>query len=197
MLLSLVKDTTKHKWVEWAEDSFPSARFGRHSRASFADYGKGWCHTFLGLYQVMTFLSYTRSSEDFLFIPGHPRISCLYQFTRGFLVYTRSSEDFLLIPGHQGDPCLYQVQCAIHTRCGGCFLGRYNAEEEFLGRLHEWRLGERDPSLGDDSGQRVVSSRPVSGMSTTVGGRSPRLTAAASDGPVSSSILISGQAACG
>ena len=66
--------------------------------------------------------------------------------------------------------------------CGGRFLGRYNAEERFLGRLCEWRLGERDPRLGDDSGRRVVSSRPVSGMSTTEGGRSAWLTTAASGG---------------
>ena len=39
----------------------------------------------------------------------------LYQVIRGFLAYTRSSEDFLLIPGHQGISCLYQVKCAIHT----------------------------------------------------------------------------------
>ena len=57
-------------------------------------------------------------------IPGHD-VSCLYQVIKGFLVYTRSSEEFLFIPGHlriflripghQGVPCLYQVQCAIHT----------------------------------------------------------------------------------
>ena len=137
----MVKDTTEHKWVEWAEDSFPSARFGRDSRASFADYGEGWCHSFLGLYQFTTFLAYTRSSEDFLLIPGHLRSS-------------------LFIPG------------AVHYShqwpgCGGRILGRYNAEERFLGRLREWRLGEHDPRLGDDSGRRVVSSRSVSGMSTT------------------------------
>ena len=41
--------------VEWAEDSFHSARIGRDSRASFADYGEGWCRSFLCLYQVTTF----------------------------------------------------------------------------------------------------------------------------------------------
>ena len=74
-------------------------------------------------------------------------------------------------------------------------MGRYNAEERFLGRLREWRLGERDPRLWDGSGQRVVFSHPASGMSKTVGGRSARLTAAASGGAASSSSLVSGQAA--
>ena len=124
-----------------------------------------------------------------LFVPGH-NVSCLYQVIRGFLAYTRSSEDFLLIPG----AVRYSHQW---LGCGERFLGRYNAEERFLGRLREWRLGERDPRLGDDSGRRVVSSPPVSGMSTTVGGRSARLTAAASGGAASSSILVSGQAARG
>ena len=82
----MVKDTTEHKWVEWAEDSLHSAGFRRDSRASFVDYGEGWCLSFLCLYQVTTFLAYTRSSED-----------------------------LLLIPGHQGIPCLYQVKCVIHT----------------------------------------------------------------------------------
>ena len=133
---------------------------------------------------------YTRSRR-FLLIPGQRMVSCLYQVIRGFLAYTRSSEDFLLIPGHQGIPCSDQVKCVIHTS------GRYNAEKRFLGRLREWRLGERDPRLWDDSGRRVVSSRPVSGMSTTVGGRSAQLTAAASGGAASSSILVSRQAASG
>ena len=135
-----------------------------------------------------------------LFIPGH-NVSCLYQVKGWFLGYTRSSEDFLLIPGHQRISCLYQghqrisclyqVKRAIHTS------GRYNAEERFLGRLREWRLGEHDPRLWDGSGRRVVSSHPASGMSTTVGGRSARLTAAASGRAASSSILVSGQAALG
>ena len=54
------------------------------------------------------------------FIPGHQRL----------LVYTRSSSDSLLIPGE-----------ASHSHqwpgCGGRFLGRYNADEWFLGRLRE------------------------------------------------------------
>ena len=125
-------------------------------------------------------------------------VSCLYQVVRGFLAYTRSSEDFLLIPGHQGIPLLIPGEVRYSHQwpgCGGRFLDRYNAEERFRGYLHEWRLGEHDPRLWDDSGRRVVSSRPVSGMSTTMGGRSARLTAAASGGAASSSILVSGQAA--
>ena len=135
--------------------------FGRDSRASFTDYREGWCHSFLCLYQVTTFLAYTRSKDGFLLIPGEVRYS--HQW-----------------PG-----------------CGGCLLGRYSAEERFLGRLREWRLDERDPRLWDGSGQRVVSSCPASGMFKTVGGCSARLTAAASGGAASSSILLSGQAASG
>ena len=139
----------------------------------------------------MTFLAYTRSSKDFLFIPGHLRSSCLYQVICGFSCLYQVIRGSLFIPG----AVRYSHQW---PGCGGRFLGRYNAEERFLGRLREWRLGERDPCLGDDSGRRVISSRPVSGMSTTVGGRSARLTAAASGGAASAnSILVSGQAACG
>ena len=131
---------------------------------------------------------YTRSSTSsclyqvinvFLFIPGHQH-----------LVYTRSPNDFLHIPGK----ARYSHQW---PGCGGRFLGRYNADERFLGRLREWRLGEHDPRLRDGSGQRVVSSCPVSGMSKTVGSRSARLTAAASGGAASNYSHVSGQAACG
>ena len=132
---------------------------------------------------------YTRSStssclyqviNDFLFIPGHQRL----------LVYTRSSSDSLFIPGKAS----YSHQW---PGCGERFLGRYNADERFLGRLREWRLGEHDPRLWEGSGRRVVSSRPVSGMSTTVGGCSARLIAAASGGAASKSSPVSGQAARG
>ena len=153
-------------------------------------------------------LDYTRSSTSsclyqvinvFLFIPGHQRLlvytrsstpSCLYQVINVLFVYTRSSSDSLFIPGEAS----YSHQW---PGCGGRFLGRYNTDERFLGRLREWRLGERDPLLRDGSGRRVVSSRPVSGMSTTVGGRSARLMAAASGGAASKFSHILGQAACG
>ena len=163
-------------------------KFRRNRRASFADYDGG--HNFLRLYQVINvFLVYTRSSTSsclyqginvFLFIPGHQRL----------LVYTRSSSDSLFIPGEAS----YSHQW---PGCGERFLGWYNADEWFLGRLREWHLGERDPRLWEGSGQRVVSSRPVSGMSTTVGGRSARLMAAASGGAASISSSVSGQAARG
>ena len=123
------------------------------------------------------FLVHSRSKGNFLLIPGHD----VFLFTPGhnvFLLHTRSQYDSLFIPG---EAC-YSHQC---PGCGGRFLGRYNAEERFLGCLREWRLGERDPRLWDGSGQRVVSSCPVSGMSKTVGGRSVRLTAAASGGAAS------------
>ena len=151
-------------------------------------------------------LVYTRSSTSsclyqvinvLLFIPGHQRplvytrsstSSCLYQVINVLFVYTRSSSDFWFIPGEAS--YLHQW-----PGCGGHSLGRYNADEWFLGRLHEWRLGERDPRLWDGSGRRVVSSCSVSGMSKTVGGRSERLMAAASGGAASKSSHVSGQAA--
>ena len=66
-------------WVEWAEDSFHTAKFGRDSRASFADYREGRRHSFLCLYQVATI----PCSYQVKMIP------CLYQVTM--------------------IPCLYQV----------------------------------------------------------------------------------------
>ena len=133
------------------------------------------------------------------FIPGHQRLSCLYQVINVFLfipghqrllVYTRSFIGSLFITGEAS----YSHQW---PGCGERFLGQYNADERFLGRLREWRLGERDPRLWEGSGRRVVSSRPVSGMSTTVGGRSARLIAAASGGAASISSCVSGQTARG
>ena len=106
--------------------------------------------------------------------------SCLYQVIN----------DFLFIPGESS----YSHQW---PGCGERFLGRFNADERFLGHLREWRLGERDPRLWEGSGLRVDSSHPVSGMSTTVGGRSARLMAAASGGAASISSCVSGQAARG
>ena len=118
--------------------------------------------------------------QRLLFIPGHQHPFCLYQ----------SSNDFLFIPGEAS----YSHQW---PGCGGRFLGRNNADERFLGRLREWRLGERDPRLWDGSGRRVVSSRPVSGMSKTVGGRSAQLMAAALGGAAFKSSRVSGPAVCG
>ena len=115
-----------------------------------------------------------------LFIPGHGR----------FLVYTRS----LAIP------CLYQVEASYShqwPRCGERFLGLNTPEEQFLGHLRVWRLGERNPRLWDDSRQRVSSNCPGSGMSTTVGGRSARRRAAASGRAASMASRVSGQAARG
>ena len=132
------------------------------------------------LYQVINVLLFIPDHRRLLFIPGHQRP----------FVYTRSSSDFLFIPGEAS----YSHQW---PGCGGRFLGRYNSDERFLGRLCEWRLGERDPRLWDGSERRVVSSCPVSGMSKTVGGRSARLMAAASGGAASKSSRVSGQAASG
>ena len=112
-----------------------------------------------------------------LFIPGHWQ----------FLVYTRS----LAIP------CLYQGEASYShqwLRCGERFFGLNTPEERFLGRLRVWRLGERDPCLWDDSGQRVSSNCPGSGMSTTVGGRSARRRAAASGRAASMASRASGRA---
>ena len=133
------------------------------------------------------FSSFIPGHQRLLFIPGHQR-PFVYTRSSTSFVYTRASSDSLLIPGEAS----YSHQW---PGCGGRFLGRYNAEERFLGRLPEWRLGEHDPRLWDGSGWQVVSSRPVSGMSKTVGGRSAQLMAAASGGAVSKSSRVSGQAA--
>ena len=107
--------------------------------------------------------------------------SLVYTTSRRFLVYRRGKRAY----SHQ------------RPGCSGCFVGRCSAEERFLGRLRGWHRGGRDPRLWGDSGQRVVSSRPDSGMSKPVGGHSARLTAAASGGAASISSLVSGQAARG
>ena len=56
------------------------------------------------------------------------------------LLFIFSHDDFLFINGEA---------CYSHQRpgCGGRFLGRYSAEELFLGRLCGRRLGGRDPRL--------------------------------------------------
>ena len=129
-------------------------------------------------------LIYTRASTSAGWIrsSASSTILRLYQVISNFLVYTRGEASY----SHQWPP-----------RCGRRFLGRYTPDERFLGRLRVWRLGERDPRFWDDSGQRVSSSRPVSGMSKTVGGRSARLRAAASGGAASTSSRVSGRAARG
>ena len=89
------------------------------------------------------------------FIPGHD-VSCLYQVIKGFLVYTRCSADFLAYTRSSGGSLFIPgaVRYSHHwPGCGGRFLGWYNAEERFLCRLREWRLGERNPHLGDGSGR--------------------------------------------
>ena len=152
---------------------------------------------------------------------------CLYQVNQRSFVYTRPSTSAgytrsstssccqvvikysSFIPGHQQSfvytrspaiSCLYQGEASYShqwPRCGERFFGRYTPEERFLGRLRVWHLGERDPRLWDDSGQRVSSSRPVSGMSNIVGGHSTRLRAAASGGAASNSSSVSGRSASG
>ena len=122
-------------------------------------------------------------------LSGHQQSSFIPGRQQSF-VYTKSSAISCLYQGEAG----YSHQW---PRCGERFLCLYTPEERFLCRLHEWRLGERDPRLWDDSGQRVSSSRLVSGMSTIVGGRSARLRAAASGGAASNSSRVSGRAARG
>ena len=56
--------------VEWAEDSFHTANFGRDSRASFADYGGR---------MVSRFPLLIPGHDDSLFIPGQKTIPCSYQ----------------------------------------------------------------------------------------------------------------------
>ena len=141
------------------------------------------------LCQVINVLLFIPGHQRLLFIPGHQR-PLVYTRSSTSFVYTRACSESLLIPGEAS----YSHQW---PGCGGRFLGRYNADEQFLGRLREWRLGEHDPRLWDGSGRRVVSSRPVSGMSKAVGGHSALLMAAASGGAASISSRVSGQAASG
>ena len=58
--------------VEWAEDSFHTANFGRDSRVSFADYGGR---------MVSQFPLLIPGHDDSLFIPGQKMVPCLYQVT--------------------------------------------------------------------------------------------------------------------
>ena len=81
--------------------------------------------------------------------------------------------------------------------CGERFLSLNTPEERFLGRLRDWRLGERDPRGWEGPGQRVSSNCLGSGMSTTVGGRSARCRAAASGRAASMVSRVSGRSACG
>ena len=85
--------------VEWAEDSFHTANFGRDSRASFADYGKGWCHSFLCLYQVTMIPCSNQVKRCFLAYTRSQRFSCLYQVKTRFLVHTRGSALFTPVSG--------------------------------------------------------------------------------------------------
>ena len=127
-------------------------RFLSHSQNSGVIFGRPLLTKMESL-----FSSFIPGHQRLLFIPGHQR-PLVFTRSSTFFVYTRASSDSLLIPGEAS----YSHQW---PGCGGHFLGRYNADERFLGRLREWCLGERDPCLWDGSGQRVVSSHPVSGMS--------------------------------
>ena len=97
------------------------------SRASFADYDGvivSFAYTRSStsscLYQVISILLFIRGHQRLLFIPGHQRPFCLYQVIQRFLVYTGEVSYSHQWPG-----------------CDGRFLGRHNADERFLGRLHE------------------------------------------------------------
>ena len=111
-----------------------------------------------------------------------------------FFVYTRSStilhlyqviSDSLFIPGRSE---LFTPVAAVW----GALLRPVHSRGAIFGPLACWRLGEGDPRLWDDSGQRVSSNRPVSGVSKMVGGRSTRCRAAASGRAESISSLVSG-----
>ena len=195
---------SEYQWahVEWCQPRIPWSQLKRKggkgsSRASFAkEEGESkWYGLYQGSYEVP-------SHRQSLFIPG---ASTSAGHTRSS---TSSSREVVInipwfIPGHGRFPCLYQVigdslftpgEASYSHQwplCGERFLGLNTPEERFLGRLREWRLGERDPRLWDDSGQRVSSNCPGSGMSTTVGGRSARCRAA------SMASHVSGRAAAG
>ena len=88
--------------VDWDEDSFRTAKFGRDSWASFADYREGRHHSFLCLYQVTTIpCSYQVKTIPCLY--QVTMIPCLYQVTIIPCLY-----QVTMIP------CLYQEKRAIH-----------------------------------------------------------------------------------
>ena len=176
------------------------------SRASFANEegitsGMGYTIAATG-FQVINNLCLYQGHRHLLGTPGHqslPAVKWSSTIPRLYQVINIPS----FIPGHQHSfvytrslaiPCLYQVEASYShqwSRCGERFFGLYTPEERFLGRLRVWRLGECDPRLCDDSGQRVSSNCPGSGMSTMVGGRSAWCRAA------SISSRVSGRAARG
>ena len=169
--------TKRESRFSWGTRSSTSSVYTRSSTSSCLYQGIDICR----VDQVISIL---------LFILGH----------RQFFVYTRSSAISSFILGHERFLDYTRGEASYSQqwpRCGERFLGRYTPDERFLGRLHVWRLGELDPRFWDDSGQRVPSSRPVSGMSKTVGGRSARLRAAASGGAASNFSRVSGRAASG
>ena len=125
-------------------------------------------------------LSTKRESQSSWVTPGHQRLRSIPGHQR-LLVYTRGEASY----SHEW------------PLCGERFLGWYTPDERFLGRLRVWRLGKCDPRFWNDSGQRLSSNRPVSGMSKTVGGHSARLRAAASGGAASTSSRMSGRAVHG
>ena len=56
--------------------------------------------------------------------------------------------DSLFIPGHLVIPSFIPGEVSYShqwPQCGEHFFGRKTPEERFLGRLRDWRLGERDP----------------------------------------------------
>ena len=180
------------------------------SRASFAN--EEGNHKWYGLYQG----SYgVPGHQQSLFIPG---ASTSAGHTRSS---TSSSREVVIdnssfIPGHQHSfvytrslaiPCLYQVigdslfipgRSELFTPVAvvwGALLWPKYSRGAIPWPLHVWRLGEHDPRLWDDSGQRVSSNCPGSGMSTTVGGHSARRRAAASGRAASMASRVSGRAA--
>ena len=174
------------------------------SRASFANEvgitsGMGYTRAATG-FQVINNPCLYQWHQHLLGIPGHqhlPGVKWSLTILRLYQVINNPS----FIPGHQRFLVYTREKQAIHTSGravgGGRFFGLYTPEERFLGHLRVWRLGELDPRLWDDSGQRVSSNRPVSGMSTMVGGHSARCKAAASGRAASISSRVSGRAACG
>ena len=63
-------------------------------------------------------------------------------------VHKRAIGGSLFIPGHLVIPSFILGEVSYShqwPRCGERFFSRKTPEEQFLGRLRDWRLGERDP----------------------------------------------------
>ena len=81
--------------------------------------------------------------------PGLQRLLAGVRHVDSF-VHKQVIGDSLSIPGHLAIRSFIPGEVSYShqwPRCGEPFFGRKTPEERFLGRLRDWRLGERDPRV--------------------------------------------------